>query len=76
MRLFFSQQKAEKAARLEELKKNAPTDDIFDQLPETFTSKNKVAKSNKMPVRTEFVEDEQQEVSLSKLKQKTISIFS
>ena len=36
--IYFRQQKEEKAARLEELKKNAPSDDIFDQLPDTFES--------------------------------------
>merc|ERR1712062_359030 len=33
---LFKQQKEDKVARLEELKKNAPSDDIFDQLPEEF----------------------------------------
>ncbi len=59
---FFRQQKDEKKARLEELKANAPSDDIFDQLPETFETKSQAARSEKVPVRTEFVEDEEEEL--------------
>ena len=42
------------------MKKNAPSDDIFDQLPEKFVRKSK-PRSSKAPVRTEFVEDESAE---------------
>ena len=45
---------------MEELKKNAPSDDIFDQLPDKFERQPK-ARSSKAPVRTEFVEEESKE---------------
>merc|ERR1712062_750701 len=54
---LFKQQKEDKVARLEELKKNAPSDDIFDQLPDKFVRTPK-PRSSKAPVRTEFIEDE------------------
>ena len=59
-KLFYfliRQQKEDKVARLEELKKNAPSDDIFDQLPDKFVRTPK-PRSSKAPVRTEFIEDE------------------
>jgi hypothetical protein len=49
----------DKLAKLEELKKNAPSDDIFDQLPDKFERKPKV-RSKKVPTLTQFVESEQQ----------------
>lgn len=51
------QQKADKQARLEELKNSAPSDDIFDQLPEKFERKPK-PRSSKMPTLTQYTEDE------------------
>ena len=45
---------------MEELKKNAPSDDIFDQLPDKFERQPK-SRSSKAPVRTEFVEEESKE---------------
>jgi len=57
------QQKEEKAARLEELKKNAPSDDIFDQLPDTFENEPIEPKETEVPTKTEFFEgDEEEEV--------------
>merc|ERR1712212_558591 len=57
------QQKEEKAARLEELKKNAPSDDIFDQLPDTFENEPIEPKETEVPTRTEFFEgDEEEEI--------------
>jgi len=56
-------QKEEKAARLEELKKNAPSDDIFDQLPDTFESEPVEPDETQLPTRTEFFEgDEEEEI--------------
>merc|ERR1712141_212716 len=55
------QQKEEKAARLEELKKNAPSDDIFDQLPDTFESEPAVPKEIQASTRTEFIEGDDEE---------------
>merc|ERR1712083_673394 len=54
-------QKEEKAARLEELKKNAPSDDIFDQLPDTFESEPIEPKETEVPTRTEFFEGDEEE---------------
>ena len=65
--IYFRQQKEEKAARLEELKKNAPSDDIFDQLPDTFESEQPELEPEEtdVPTRTEFFEgDEEEEVCL------------
>ena len=65
--IYFRQQKEEKAARLEELKKNAPSDDIFDQLPDTFESEQPELEpeETEVPTRTEFFEgDEEEEVCL------------
>ena len=58
----YRKQKIEKEARIEELKNSAPSDDIFDQLPETFESAP-IAKSTKVSTRTEFVENESEEVN-------------
>merc|ERR1712203_1181174 len=57
------QQKVEKAARLEELKKNAPSDDIFDQLPDTFESEQPELEpgETEVPTRTEFFEGDEEE---------------
>ena len=66
--IYFRQQKEEKAARLEELKKNAPSDDIFDQLPDTFESEQPELEpeETEVPTRTEFFEgDEEEEVCFS-----------
>ena len=66
--IHFRQQKEEKAARLEELKKNAPSDDIFDQLPDTFESEQPELEpeETEVPTRTEFFDgDEEEEVSSS-----------
>ena len=53
----------EKAARLEQLKNNAPSDDIFDQLPDTFESEPAVPKEIQASTRTEFIEgDDEEEV--------------
>ena len=61
--IYSRQQKEEKAARLEELKKNAPSDDIFDQLPDTFENEPIEPKETEVPTKTEFFEgDEEEEV--------------
>jgi len=51
------QQKVEKEARLQELKNSAPSDDIFDQLPEQFHRQAQPSRSTKLPTLTQYTEE-------------------
>ena len=58
MHIFFHrQQKVEKEARLQELKNSAPSDDIFDQLPEQFHRQAQPSRSTKLPTLTQYTEE-------------------
>merc|ERR1712141_685383 len=51
------QQNVEKEARLQELKNSAPSDDIFDQLPEQFHRQAQPSRSTKLPTLTQYTEE-------------------
>ena len=52
----YRQQKVEKEERLKELKNSAPSDDIFEQLPDKFERPPK-SRSTKLPTLTQYTEE-------------------